>query len=143
MDDALRMSRELLVLEHMDSENRHEYGATMATFDHPRYEIVPTGEVYDGEEEVNRYFAETRRAFPDQRNELIALHHGDDAVIVEFWLRGTHEGELRGIPPTGRAFECRCIAVFEFDGDRLVCERPYFDALTILGQLGLVPGAAS
>src|SRR4051794_25045014 len=119
-DAELRAARERVVREHMDSENRHEYDATLATFAHPRYEIVPTGDVYDGEQEVLRYFEETRGAFPDQRNELIALHQADDAVIVEFWLRGTHLGELRGMPPTGRSFECRCIAVFEFKGDRIV-----------------------
>ena len=140
-DDALRARREEVVREHMESENRHEFDVTMSTFDHPRYEIVPTGDVYDGEEEVARYFAETRAAFPDQRNETIALHHADDAVIVEFWLRGTHEGELRGIPPTGRAFEVRSVALFLFEHDRLVCERVYFDAATIFGQLGLVPQA--
>jgi steroid delta-isomerase-like uncharacterized protein len=121
----------------MESENRHEFDVTMATFHHPRYEIVPTGEVYDGEEEVDEYFRMTRTAFPDQRNELIALHHADDAVIAEFWLKGTHEGELRGIPPTGREFTCRCISLFVFEEDRLVCERAYFDVITIMAQLGL------
>jgi steroid delta-isomerase-like uncharacterized protein len=135
--DDLRAKREAIVLEHMESENRHEFDVTMGTFDHPRYEIIPTGEVYDGEEEVARYFKETRTAFPDQRNELIALHHADDAVIVEFWLRGTHEGPLRGIEPTGREFECRCVAffLFEGEGEGLTCERFYFDAATIAAQL--------
>ena len=132
---TLRDRREAVVLEHMDSENRHEFDATIGTFHHPRYEIVPTGDVYDGTDEVTRYFAETRAAFPDQRNELIALHHADDAVIAEFMLLGTHRGELRGIPPTGRSFECRCVALFLFEDDRLVCERVYFDAATIARQL--------
>jgi steroid delta-isomerase-like uncharacterized protein len=136
---SLRETRERIVREHMESENRHEFDATMATFHHPRYEIVPTGEVYDGPDEVARYFLESRTAFPDQRNELIALHHADDAVIAEFTLLGTHDGSLRGIPPTGRSFTCRCAAFFLFEGDRLVCERVYFDAGTILRQLGLVP----
>jgi steroid delta-isomerase-like uncharacterized protein len=134
---SLRARREAVVREHMDSENRHEFDATMATFGHPRYEIVPTGDVYDGEEEVARYFAETRAAFPDQRNELIAMHHADDSVIVEFDLLGTHLGNYRGLPATGRAFRCRMIAVFEFADDRIVCERPYFDSATILRQLGI------
>src|SRR5690242_4582517 len=103
---TLRERREAVVREHMESENVHDFDTTIGTFGHPRYEIVPTGDVYDGEEEVRRYFAETRAAFPDQRNELIALHHTDDAVVVEFDLLGTHEGELRGIPPTGREFHC-------------------------------------
>ena len=136
-DQSLRDRREAVVREHMDSENRHEFDATLATFAHPRYEIVPTGDVYDGPEEVARYFAESRAAFPDQRNEPIALHHADDAVVAEFDLLGTHEGHFRGVPPTGRAFECRCVALFLFDDDRLICERVYFDTATILRQLGL------
>src|SRR4051812_35112802 len=80
---SLRERREAVVREHMESENRHEFGVTMATFGHPRYEIVPTGDVYDGEAEVARYFEESRRAFPDQRNELIKMYHADDSVIVE------------------------------------------------------------
>ena len=137
VDAALREKREAIVREHMESENRHEFDVTMATFEHPRYEIVPTGEVHDGEEAVRGYFAETRAAFPDQRNETIALHHADDAVIVEFWLRGTHEGELRGFAPTGRSFELRAAAFFLFEpgSDRLVCERVYFDSATLLAQL--------
>jgi steroid delta-isomerase-like uncharacterized protein len=135
--EELRRKREELVVEHMESENRHEYDATIATFDHPRYELIGTGDVYDGPQEVARYFAETRTAFPDQRNELIALHHADDAVIVEADLHGTHEGPFRGLPPTGRKFEMRFAAVFVFEDDRLVCERVYFDSGTVLRQLGI------
>ena len=139
----LRERRERLVREHMESENRHEFDVTLGTFDHPRYEIVPTGEIHDGEAEVARYFEESRAAFPDQRNETIALHHADDAVVVEFWLRGTHEGELRGIPATGKTFELRAAAFFLFEGEQLVCERVYFDAATLLGQLGVIAPAPS
>ena len=136
---TLKDIREQIVREHMESENRHEFDVTMGTFEHPRYELVATGDVHDGEEAVDRYFKETRAAFPDQRNELIKMHHADDAVLVEFWLRGTHEGELRGIPPTHKSFACQCLAVFMFEGEGLVCERVYFDTATILAQLGLLP----
>jgi steroid delta-isomerase-like uncharacterized protein len=135
--EQLRDKRERIVREHMESENRLDFETTMATFDHPRYELIGTGDVYDGEEEVMGYFREGRAAFPDQRNELIALHHADDAVIAEFWLRGTHEGSYRGLPATGRAFECRMTAFFLFEEDRLVCERVYFDVGTIMRQLGI------
>ena len=134
---VLRERRIAIVREHMESENVHEFDVTMATFDHPRYEIVPTGDVYDGAEEVARYFRETRSAFPDQRNENAKLHVADDAVIAEFDLLGTHRGELRGIPPTGKTFRCRCCAIFEFppDSDHISCERVYFDQATIAQQL--------
>jgi steroid delta-isomerase-like uncharacterized protein len=134
---SLRARREAVVREHMESENRHEFDVTMATFGHPRYEIVPTGDVYDGEEEVAGYFAESRAAFPDQRNELVKMHHATDSVIVEFDLLGTHLGNFRGLPATGRAFTCRTLAIFEFEGEGIVCERVYFDSATILRQLGI------
>ena len=136
---TLRDRREAVVREHMDSENRHAFDVTLATFAHPRYELIATGEVYDGTEAVAGYYAASRAAFPDQRNEVHAMHHGDDAVIVEFDLLGTHEGPLRGVPPTGREFRCRMVAVFLFAGEGIVCERVYFDSATILRQLGLVP----
>jgi steroid delta-isomerase-like uncharacterized protein len=137
VSEELRRKREELVIEHMETENRHEYEATIETFGHPRYELVGTGDVYDGREAVARYFEETRTAFPDQRNELLALHHADDAVIVEANLFGTHEGPFRGLPPTGRKFEMRFAAMFLFEEDRLVCERVYFDSNTVLRQLGI------
>lgn len=134
---TLRERRLAIAREHMESENRHEFDATMATFEHPRYEIVPTGDVYDGPEEVARYFETTRSAFPDQRNENATLHYADGAVIAEFDLLGTHLGELRGMPPTGKPFTCRVCAIFEFapDSDRITCERVYFDQMTIAQQL--------
>jgi steroid delta-isomerase-like uncharacterized protein len=143
VSEGLRRRRQELVIEHMESENRHQYEATIETFHHPRYELVGTGDVYDGPEEVARYFRETRTAFPDQRNELISLHHADDAVIVEAHLHGTHGGPLRGLPPTGRSFKMRFCAVFVFEDERLVCERVYFDQSTILRQLGIARDPAS
>jgi steroid delta-isomerase-like uncharacterized protein len=140
---ALRRKREAIVKEHMDSENRHEFDATLETFHHPRYELIGTGDVYDGPEEVAGYFEETRRAFPDQRNEVLALHHADDGVLVEAVIRGTHEGPLRGLPPTGREFEVRILAFFVFEDDKLVCERVYFDQSTVLRQLGIARDPAS
>ena len=133
----LREKREALVREHMDSENRHEFDDTLATFGHPRYELIATGEVHDGAEEVMRYFTDSRTAFPDQSNELLALHHADDAVLVEAVVRGTHLGRLGGLPPTGRSYELPILAIFAFEGESLVCERVYFDANTVLRQLGI------
>lgn len=135
--ESLRERRLAVVSEHMRSENEHRFDDALATFDHPRYEIVPTGEVYDGSDEVTDYYRTSRTAFPDQRNENSVLHTADDAVIAEFDLVGTHRGELRGIAPTGRRFLCPMCAVFVFEpgADRIVCERVYFDQATIARQL--------
>jgi steroid delta-isomerase-like uncharacterized protein len=133
----LAARREALIREHFESENRHDFGTTLATFHHPRYELVPTGDVYEGPDEVMRYYKESRTAFPDQRNRMLALHQADDAIITEFELYGTHLGNYRGLPPTGRAFVARMSAVFLFEGEKIVCERVYFDSNTLLRQLGI------
>lgn len=135
LDDHLRNLRETLVLNHFRDEVSQDFDSVLATFPHPRYEIIATGEVYDGRPEVESYYAATRRAFPDQRHEMIALRHSDDAVITEFWLLGTHLGPLQGIPPTGKTFRVRMTAYFIFEGEQLVCERIYFDVLSMLRQL--------
>ena len=139
----LRARRAAVVREHMESENRQDFEATLATFAHPRYELIATVQVFDGEEAVRQYYAASRAAFPDQRNAVHAIHHTDDGVIVEFDLHGTHRGPFLGAAPTGRAFTCRMVALFLFEGERIVCERVYFDAATILRQLGILPDPAA
>src|SRR6266550_140412 len=101
LTDEVRAAREAVVHEHMESENRQDFEATMATFAHPRYELIATGEVHDGEEAVRAYYQRSRATFADQRNEVLAVHHADDGVIVEFDLLGTHTGALAGVAPTG------------------------------------------
>jgi steroid delta-isomerase-like uncharacterized protein len=135
ISDETRAKREQLVRDHMQAENVHDFARAIATFAHPRYELIATDRTYDGRAAVEEYFRESRTAFPDQRNELIALHHADDAVIVEFWLLGTHRGPLLGFEPTGRSFRCRMTSFFLFDESGLVCERVYFDTASILRQL--------
>ncbi|WUI25188.1 ester cyclase [Mycobacterium sp. NBC_00419] len=121
----------------MDTEVSKEFDRTLATFNgHPRYEIVPTGQVFDGDDEVMTYYLTTRTAFPDQRHENAVFHLADDAVIVEFDLLGTNLGEFYGLPPTGKAFRVPVIAVFSFEGDRITNERIYFDAATLVNQIG-------
>jgi predicted ester cyclase len=133
----LSSRREAVVREHMASENESRFEDTLATFTHPRYELVGTGQVYDGVDEVKEYYARSRTVFPDQRNEVRALLCADDTVVVEFDLLGTHLGSLTGEEPTGRSFRCPMVALFEFEpgGEGIVCERVYFDSETIYGQL--------
>jgi ketosteroid isomerase-like protein len=121
----------------------HDWDAVIATFDgHPRYEMA-NGTVFDGEAAVRGYFAASRTPFPNQGNEIIAIAHDGEIVLVEFWLTGTHLGPLRMgdrvIEPTGRAFRVRIAASFEFapGGEKILCERPFFDAGAVARALGL------
>ena len=130
------------VRHHMALECAWDWDGVIATFAHPRYELA-TGAVFDGEAAVRRYFALSRTPFPDQGNEIIAIAHDGDTVLVEFWLTGTHLGPLhlgdRVIAPTGRSFRVRMAGSFEFapGEDKILCERPFFDAGAVVRALGL------
>lgn len=143
MGEDLQQRRIDTVRRHMALEITHDWDAVIATFEHPRYELLGPGTVFDGEEAVRRYFTLSRIPFPDQGNEVIAIAADHDTVLVEFWLTGTHLGPLqlgaRTIEPTGRSFRVRMAASFEFapGSDRIVCERPYYDQTAVLKALDL------
>jgi len=130
-----------VVRDHMALECVHDWDAVIATFAHPRYEMYGGGAVFDGEAAVRGYFAASRTPFPDQGNEVIAIAHAADTVLVEFWLTGTHLGPLkipgRTVEPTGKAFRIRMAASFEFapGSDKIICERPYYDQFAVLRAL--------
>jgi predicted ester cyclase len=54
-------------------------------------------------------------------------------------VTGTHLGPFGGIPPTGRKVDYPLVAIFEFEEDRLVCEKVHFDTVAILSQIGVLP----
>jgi predicted ester cyclase len=136
-DTDLRRARQAILAAHSAAETAHDLDAVIATFHHPRYEIVPTGEVFDGEEAVRRYHGANFAGIPDLTVEPIAAHHGDDAVAEEAWVSGTHLGKYHGLPPTGRFVRLRVCGIYVFEHDRLVCERVYYDLLTVLRGLGV------
>lgn len=138
---GIRERREAIVREHVEAENRRDIDATIATFDHPRYEV--NGEESDGERAVHELLQELLSAFPDFHAEESRIHHADDAVIAEARVTGTHDGPFGGIAPTGRKIDYPLVAIFEFEEDRLVCEKVHFDTATILRQIGVLPDRGS
>jgi hypothetical protein len=63
-------------------------------------------------------------------------HHGN-CVITETRVHGTHQGPFRGLPATSRRVDLPIVAVFQFDGPDLLCERACYDRLTLFIQLGV------
>ncbi|MEP6625094.1 MAG: ester cyclase [Acidimicrobiia bacterium] len=137
ISDDLRRRRLAVIQEHFRSEVTQEFDLTLGTFGgHPHYEIMATGQVFDGDDEVMGYYRTTREAFPDQRHDNVRMHVADDAIITEFDLLGTNLGQFYGLPPTGKTFRVPVIAVFFFEGEGIINERIYFDAASLLTQIG-------
>jgi|ERR1051325_4182703 len=121
----------------MVAENDHRFDQAIGFFARPRYEIVATGEVYDGTNGLHTLMRENVTAFPDFHYDYQQLHHADDAIVVEGNFRGTHGGTWRGLPATGRKVDFPMLIVFRFEGESMMGERIFFDLNTALRQLGV------
>jgi predicted ester cyclase len=131
----LERRREELLQRLLEAQNTKDLAVALECFAHPRYELIGNQRVYDGPDEVRSYFEMTRRYFPDLRFEVIAVHHGRDAVVAELWMSGTHLGSGPDFEASGKRFRCRTAVIFSFEADSLVGARVYYDTGTIARQL--------
>lgn len=131
----LQSQRERLLRRLLDAQNDNDVETSLACFAHPRYELIGNQRVYDGADEVRHYYEMTRRYFPDLHFEVIDVHHGDESVVCELWMSGTHLGSGADFEATGRRFRCRTAVIFSFAGESLVGARVYYDTGTIARQL--------
>ena len=77
-------------------------------------------------------------AFPDMKLDIQSIYGaGDDVVVTEFIARGTHQGELMGIAPTGRTMALPVCNVIEVRDGKIYAEREYFDGSHLMKQLGV------
>jgi len=83
----------------------------------------PDGSVLErGPEDVKRFVGEFRSAFPDLRLIIEEQIAEGDKVVSRGTIRGTHEGEFRGMAPTGKEMEIPGMAVFRFSEEGKVVE---------------------
>ena len=83
------------------------------------------------------------RAFPDLRVAVEDVIAEGDKVVSRNTVTGTHRGEYRGIPPTGRSISYNEIFIARFAGGRIVELWGVVDVYSQLRQLGALPGVPS
>ena len=98
--------------------------------------------VEPGLESVRQFYQGFWAAFPGSRLIFEDVFPHEDRVTCRFVVRGTHRGELMGIPPTGKDIELPGITILRFAGDKCVERWSQADFLGLLGQLGALPAPA-
>ena len=94
-------------------------------------------------EGVMAFFRMYRAAFPNLRFDLEDVVAGGDKVVARARATGTHQGELMGIPPTGKDVDVQLVDIMRFNDDGLVAEHwGVVDMLAMMQQLGVVPEGA-
>jgi len=128
-NEDTRSARIAIVEQHIRLENEHDLEGVLRTFgDTARYDDEAWGEHYKGGNGVRRFYEQLIGALPDLEIQVQRRHVTDDAILVEVMIRGTHLGEWRGLPATGRRVEVPLCGMYTFDADdRLAGERIYYD----------------
>jgi predicted ester cyclase len=88
---------------------------------------------------VKHLFAEFRRAFPDWREEIVALVAEEDTIAARFRCSGTHLGEFLGEAPTGRRMEVEEVFFLRAEDGKFVDFWALEDSMGRVRQLGLLP----
>lgn len=128
---------EQLVTEYARIWNEREFSefadvvAESFTFTSPM-----AGEIV-GPENVKAYATEVVDGFSDFQITIHEMLVGENLVMTESTLSGTHDGEYNEIPPTHETFEIPEMAKFVVENEKLQEERTYFDQNDLLRQLGL------
>jgi steroid delta-isomerase-like uncharacterized protein len=96
-------------------------------------------EAIRGLEGVRQYAAAFRSAFPDLQATVEDQVAEGDTVATRFTARGTHQGELEGIGPTGNRVEVPGIVISRIEGGKIAEDWTNYDALGLMQQLGVIP----
>lgn len=78
-------------------------------------------------------------AFPDFAAEFRQQVVEGERVAMHWVLRGTHEGELFGVPPTRRSVQFQNVSIARVEGGRITQFNSEAGWLTVLMQLGVLP----
>jgi predicted ester cyclase len=92
-----------------------------------------------GREQVKAALTRYRRAVPDARWVIQEQLAEGDAVMTRFLARGTHQGPLLGLPPTGLSMAVPGVLLSRCRDDQIVEQWVLVDRLGMLQQLGIVP----
>jgi steroid delta-isomerase-like uncharacterized protein len=92
-----------------------------------------------GRAEFQQALAAMRGAFSGLRVTVEDMVAEGDMVGVRFKTSGTHRAEFQGMPPTGKSYEVGGIVTYRLADGRIVEDRPIYDQLSMLQQLGAIP----
>lgn len=125
-----------LWVRHSIAEDRRDIDGLVATLTPDcLYEIVPTGQRWDGLAGARAFYTELFAAFPDNAFDLTEIVIGPQGVFEVATLTGTNQGPWAGAPPSGLPVSLEVIILFPWDPgtERFLGERIWFDRGSLAG----------
>jgi steroid delta-isomerase-like uncharacterized protein len=96
-----------------------------------------------GPEGAKRTAAMYRAAFSDLQITIEDQIAEGDKVVTRWTAVGTHDGDLPGLPASGRSSTVTGIGIDRIEGGKIVEAWGNWDTLGMMQQLGAVPAAAA
>ena len=127
------------VIEGLWNEGRFELAGEMIARDYIGH--MP-GDDTHGPDGVIRFFSEQRSGFPDIHYTVEDQVAEGDKVVTRWTARGTHEGEFKGMPATGKQGSVTGITISRIADGKLIEGWTNPDELGLMQQLGAVPSPA-
>ena len=104
--------------------------------EHPSTPNEAKKEEAHGPDVMKRFVQMFRGAFPDMIFTIEHMVAEEDKVAIHLVGRGTHEGELHGLPPTGKRVNIGGAAIHRIEGSKIVETYQVVDRLSLREQLG-------
>jgi steroid delta-isomerase-like uncharacterized protein len=92
-----------------------------------------------GLDEFKQFIGQFLEAFPDLAATVEDVIGGDDKVVTRLTVRGTHTGDLMGIPASGREASWTDVNIYRVADGKIVEEWFCGDYLGMMQQIGAVP----
>jgi steroid delta-isomerase-like uncharacterized protein len=136
-----------LARENVEAWTKGDWGRLRAPFAPDLvYNELGTQRRMQGVEKLVEDYQSWKRAMPDGSGRVTNAFASGDQVLLEVIWSGTQNGPMEGpggsIPPSGKSFSEPAAQVMVFRGDKIVEFRHYFDMMTMLQQLGVMPQMA-
>ena len=123
--------------------NSHDSAQVAALFTPDgRYEDLAFGLEAHGTDEITKFADGFFTAAPDLHIDLVAGFGTDEWAAAEWIFSGTDTGGVAGAP-TGKRFEVRGATIFELQDGKALRDTDYYNAGTVLEQLGLAPASGA
>ena len=118
-----------LWIRHSIAEDKRDLPGLISTLSEDCvYEIMPTGQRWEGHDGARAFYTSFLGAFPDVHFDLTDIVIGPQGVIEVATMTGTHQGEWAGLAPSGQPVRLQIIH-FPWDpaAQKFAGEKVYFD----------------
>ena len=136
MSEQYKMAAQNLIEKGFNQKDISAFEAYFST--NLKDHALPPG-IPEGFEGRKMFYSAFLAAFPDLHVHIEDTLAEGDKLVTRWSAHGTHEGELLGIPPTGKQVSVGGTAIDRFENGQSVEHWEIFDQVGLMQQLGVIP----